>query len=143
MTPRTKNYKSMLAWDRFKKNRDTFINNCSQRFDIGTLYIIGCWSEDKKEIFIKIGITSRTVQERFATKTSMPYKYKILHTQQGNPIDVFMWEGIMHGRFKDKELSYQPKLEFSGSKTECFLADKAILDYIIFLKESYKQIEHQ
>ena len=44
----------MLAWDRYQKNRDTFINNCSQRFDIGTLYIIGCWDDNKKEIFIKI-----------------------------------------------------------------------------------------
>jgi hypothetical protein len=43
-------------------------NNCK-----GILYIIHCFNEN--ESFYKIGITSRSIKERYGSKYHMPYNY--------------------------------------------------------------------
>ena len=79
-------------------------------------YILKCFNE--KEQFYKIGITSRTVQERYKNKKEMPYNYEIIKEYKSTALDI--WE--LENRFKInfKENLYSPEIKFAGSKTECF-----------------------
>ena len=99
-------------------NYNQFRSLCEPNHSQGILYVIGCWDDNKKEIFIKIGITSRTVQERFATKASMPYNYKILHEIVGHYKYIFELESYLHD--KNKSIHIRPSVPFSGSYSECY-----------------------
>lgn len=78
-----------------------------------TLYLVECW--DDEERFLKVGITSLSVEERF--KSGMPYKYKTLNTFLDKcPDSVQKAEKLLLNMFED--LSYKPKIFFKGH-TEC------------------------
>ena len=106
--------------------RNSFKDKCTKNNNgLGILYIIGCWDDDKSEVFIKIGITSRSIKRRYCSKAKMPYNYKILHEIQGNPEYIFDLETKLIK--KSKHYLYTPKTVFGGSSTECFEADR---DYL-------------
>ena len=105
----------------FNKFKDRCIKNNN---GLGILYVIGCWSDDKSEVFIKIGITSRSVQKRFNSKTQMPYNYKIIHEVVGSPEYIYDLETKLHN--KSNKYSYWPNIQFSGA-SECFKADTTYL----------------
>lgn len=90
-------------------------------------YILKCFNE--KEQFYKIGITSRTVQERYKNKKEMPYNYEIIKEYKSTALDI--WE--LENRFKInfKENLYSPEIKFAGSKTECFtsIPDEFALEF--------------
>ena len=101
----------------FGFNRSNFIEVCERNNDgNGILYLIKCW--DKNEIFYKIGITSNSVEIRYAKKSDMPYHYEILWTieMEGGKI----WD--MENWFKKatKNIRYQPTIWPSTRSTETF-----------------------
>ena len=94
--------------------RSRFVYSCRLK-NKGTLYVIKCFSED--DSFIKIGITSQTIKERFKRTDRFPYKYQILYQETDLPENIFDKEKYYHRLFKSYR--YTPKIHFKGS-TECF-----------------------
>lgn len=88
----------------------------------GILYILECWSDDNKETFIKIGITSNSIKKRYSAKASMPYNFKVLHEITDSPEYIYNLETVLHK--KSLNYKYTPITHFGGSKTECFLNNK-------------------
>jgi hypothetical protein len=77
--------------------------------------------ENNNECFDKIGITSKSVQERFPTENGTYYKnyeMKIIDLKRLPKDECLKEEKRLHLVYK--ELHYVPLTEFSGSKTECF-----------------------
>ena len=98
-------------------NRTKFVNKCESKDGIGTLYVIECYNET--ESFIKFGITSRSIEERYCSKDKMPYDYRILAECNGTP--EMIWN-IEKGLKRQMKLShYVPQIEFCGHATECFI----------------------
>lgn len=101
--------------------RSGFIEHCENKLEDGisdglaTLYLIICWNDD--ELFYKIGITSRTVKERYPSKEKMPYNYKIIWQIRDHPEKIWDWEKQSIRDTKDKR--YQPEL-WSGGSRETF-----------------------
>lgn len=78
------------------------------------LYIIECWNESEK--FIKIGITSKSIKERFI-KNKIPYNYKVLRIISSfNAGFIYDLEHILLRN--SKKLKYIPNIYFPGI-TEC------------------------
>lgn len=115
--------------------RTKFKDKCEKNNNgLGILYIIGCWDDDKTEVFVKIGITSRSIKQRYSGIKDMPYNYKILHEIVGSPEYIYNLETLLHK--KSKNYSYMPITSFAGHATECFIADKDYLTNLnIYMKE--------
>lgn len=88
----------------------------SNYFDSFKLYIIQC--KNNEETFIKIGKTFRKTQERFRSKTAMPYKYEVLNEIVQDADQICQLEKDIHNKLK--EYKYSPKISFGGSYFECF-----------------------
>ena len=117
--------------------RTKFKDKCDKNNDAkGILYILECYNDT--ETFIKIGITSRSIKERYRAKAKMPYEYTILHEITGSPEFIFDLETLLHR--KSKNYKYIPITPFAGSSTECFEVDLTYLsklnDYLDFKKET-------
>lgn len=98
----------------FGFTRTQFINLCRNNPNRTPLvYIVKCYNEN--ESFIKIGLTSLSVFDRF--NYNIPYEYKILNTLKGTPTYIFNKEKELHKKYK--EFKYKPLITFSGS-SECF-----------------------
>lgn len=78
-----------------------------------TLYVIRCFNDSEE--FVKIGITSRAINERFNHR--MPYSFEIIKEIKGSPDFIWNKEKEYHRLFKSKK--YIPKIKFEGH-TECF-----------------------
>lgn len=78
-----------------------------------TFYLLKCFNNN--ETFYKIGITSKTVKQRYTG--SMPYDFELIFEIKDTAKNI--WE--LEEKFK-KELTstYLPNIAFGGSKTECF-----------------------
>ena len=100
--------------------KDKCIKNNENR---GILYVLECFSNTER--FVKIGITSKSIKERYSSLIKMPYNYKVLHEITGDPEVIYDLETLLHK--KSKHYKYIPTTYFAGSSTECFLSDK---DYI-------------
>lgn len=82
----------------------------------GILYIIRCYNE--KEVFFKIGITSRSLEERFKCKHWMPYNYEVIKLIKSEDSDyIFNLERELHKI--NKTFRYKPLIWFDGY-SECF-----------------------
>lgn len=82
-----------------------------------TFYIIECHGEGEK--FIKIGVTSTSIKERYNKKKSMPYKYSVLKeikSYDSEAIHCLEWECLNITQIN----TYSPKEKFNGY-TECRL----------------------
>lgn len=103
--------------------RTDFINICQND---ATLYLIECFNEQER--FLKIGITSKSVKQRYGSNHEMPYSYKILREIKGLPEDIWNLELRVKQSFSAKQ--YKPYTYFKGI-TECFGLDskKDILEY--------------
>ena len=119
------------GWSRTSFKEKCIKNNNSK----GILYILECF--DDTETFIKIGITSRSIKQRYRGTRDMPYEYTILHEIVGSPEFIYDLETLLHK--KSKNYKYTPITQFAGSSTECFEADLTYLsklnDYLDFNKE--------
>ena len=82
-------------------------------------------------MFLKIGITSKTVDERYPTIERMPYKYETL----------FEWKGYsktvvdMEHKIKSKFTYHKPEIMFGGGHTETLSIsqEKAIMEFLTIL----------
>lgn len=101
--------------------RTNFINSCEKYGGTGSLYAIKCF--DDKEIFYKIGVTSRSVSDRFCSVVEMPYKYSELYLIENTASYIFDIERRLHSLLRD--CSYEPLQPFAG-QTECFTTIKPI-----------------
>lgn len=107
-------------------SRSKFKSKCDQNNNgLGILYILGCWDDNKSEVFIKIGITSRSIQKRYNSTQAMPYNFKVLHEIVGDPEYIYNLETLLHN--KSSNYRYTPAIPFSGSSFECFIANKSYL----------------
>lgn len=106
--------------DRNGFGKQEFIEAC--RNNIGRLYIIKCFLD--REVFYKIGITSKSIKERFKTYSKFPYKYKVIYEKVGIAEDIYDLEKTLHRKYKSYK--YTPKILFKGS-TECFKLTRKII----------------
>lgn len=101
--------------------RSVFKDRCARNDGMGFLYVIKCNSE--KEVFYKIGITCNSVEERYRSKTAMPYEYKTIFVIKNNAEFVFDIERSLHKLLKPHQ--HEPKKPFGG-QSECFTTIKPI-----------------
>lgn len=87
----------------------------SDNFDSFKVYLIRCWNDEEE--FYKIGKTYRTISDRFACVTHMPYQYQVAGLSIDTAQHVSEYE--QHLKTKNKENSYTPKIKFDGMH-ECF-----------------------
>lgn len=98
-------------------SRTGFIEKCKEKSDSGEtdgpglLYMIVCWNSE--ELFYKIGITSRTVKQRYCNNRDMPYNYRIVWEIRDDPGKIWDMEKQCHRETKDRR--YQPELWNSKS----------------------------
>lgn len=106
--------------------RKDFKRVCSKNNNgFAVLYVIRCFNES--EIFYKVGITSKSIRERFSGKKTMPYNYEVVHELLAEPSLVWDIESeILRGKYLDK---YKPKMDFGGC-TECLSNIDGIDQYI-------------
>lgn len=92
-----------------------FIKNCENNLNSEPkVYVIKCFNDNEE--FIKIGLTSTTVFNRFKY-SRLPYNYEIIKEIKGNPEFIYKLEKSLHNKYKD--FKYKPLLTFCG-ETECF-----------------------
>lgn len=82
------------------------------------VYIIRCFNNT--EDFIKIGITSNTVDHRFKRHNKLPYKYEILKEIKNSAEIIYDKEKELHKKFYNYK--YKPQISFAG-ETECFTTE--------------------
>lgn len=98
----------------------------SEYFDSYKVYIIRCFDLESKEEFIKIGKTYRKVKDRFPSKSTLPYDYKIIkEIVFQNAQECTTFENKMHTDIK--EFRYTPLKYFKGLN-ECF--NMSVCEYI-------------
>lgn len=100
-----------------------FATDMVLRQKIATMYLIRI--TDCNEEFMKIGITQKSIDERFKDNTTMPYNFDINMTIKGTLYTLFKLEQQILKEYS--ELKYKPNKKFDGY-TECFSIDsKSIL----------------
>ena len=101
-------------------NKTNFKNACENNKGYGIFYILKCSNENEE--FYKLGITSRSVKERYRYKDFklMPYNYEILQEITGDPISIWSYEKFLMKYITIKDLKYKPLIKFGGSSSECF-----------------------
>lgn len=99
---------------------------------LGIFYLLRCTKDD--EVFYKYGITSRSVEDRYKTKSSMPYNYTIEYSLEDIPEIIFELEKYF--KYKDTTIvRYTPSIEFEGY-TECCLSIEST-----YIDKIYKNIK--
>lgn len=94
----------------YKENSSNY-HTLRERRKSSVLYVIECSNEEER--FIKIGVTTTSVSNRFSDKSEMPYEYKILREfKYANSEAAFSLE--THLLKFTKTAAYNPKLKFSG-----------------------------
>lgn len=83
----------------------------------GRLYIIKC--NEENEEFYKIGITGRSIKERYPYYSNLPYSWEIVEEIVSLDLE-FIWN--LEKKLKNilKEYNYKPLKKFPGSSVECF-----------------------
>ena len=94
----------------------------SKNFDSYKVYIIKCSSDD--ESFIKIGRTYTSLNYRFKSEESLPYKFETIKLIKGDAFHIFKLESKLKRLCKNN--SYIPKRSFKGMY-ECFDKDALII----------------
>lgn len=96
-------------------SKTDFVKNCKSGLAI--LYVIRCYLDE--ESFYKVGITSRTIKDRYR-KHELPYQYEIIHNLELPAGKVWELERELLRKFSS--FKYKPKIDFEG-KTECLTID--------------------
>lgn len=109
-----------LVW-----SKEDFVNMYNHKACI--FYVIKCFNEN--ESFYKLGITSRTVKQRY-TKHNLPYQYTTVLEHIDTAENVWDLEYMFKQKFK--EFYYKPIENFKGSSTETFKLKKQQLKEILF-----------
>ena len=95
-------------------------------YDVATLYFLRCYNDS--EVFLKIGITSKTVDKRYTHKKSMPYNRETLYEWTGDSKYVMELEDKVKSLF----LYHKPEIMFGGGHSETLhiSQEKMILEFI-------------
>jgi hypothetical protein len=93
------------------------------------LYHIRFEHNKTDEIFDKIGITSRSVQERFGISNYLNYSLKIKTIKKLPKDECKEMEKRLLAEYR--EISYIPLDENFSGKTECFYPDLINIEHII------------
>jgi hypothetical protein len=105
-------------------SRSKFTERCESGY--GILYFVKIFN--KSEEFIKIGITSVSINKRLKELKGKGYNYIILKETIIEAGKVWDMEKELHRKFKD--FRYKPNISFGG-ETECFSMDiKDLLEKI-------------
>ncbi len=96
-------------------NRSYYIEQAKSHNNKSKLYILRCCNDEEE--FYKIGITMKSIKQRYPKKAAMPYKYETLLLLEGDAGQIWDLEKKLHRQFKD--LSYTPKIFFYG-RTQCY-----------------------
>jgi hypothetical protein len=89
----------------------------------GSLYVLECLGEN--EHFFKIGITTRTVEQRYNSIASMPYSYSVLVDLPLGLITAYQTEQRILNDYS--EYLYKPQIYFGGI-TECLYVNPCEID---------------
>lgn len=81
-------------------------------YDVATIYLLRCYNDS--EVFLKIGITSKTIEERYSAKDSMPYNRETLYQWEGDSKSVV----DMENKIKTTYIYHKPEIMFVGGHTE-------------------------
>jgi hypothetical protein len=103
-------------------SRSAWVSFCGDNKAL--LYII--MAENASESFIKVGMTCKSLSERFAF---FPYSYQLLYADYDSPGKIYDKENDLHRVLRENGFSYRPELNFDGV-TECYT-----LSSIFFLSE--------
>lgn len=96
--------------------KSNFINICTKNNNgLGILYVIKCFNQNEE--FYKIGITSKSIKERYNTAHRMPYQYEIIQEITDIANNVYCLEKILCKIYCNYK--YNPIIFFDGF-TECF-----------------------
>lgn len=109
-----------LVW-----SKEDFVNMYNHKQCI--FYVIQCY--DEHESFYKLGITSKTVKQRY-NKHNLPYRYTIILEYKDTAENVWDLEYMFKQKFKN--YYYKPIQNFKGSSTETFKLEKQQLKDILF-----------
>lgn len=96
--------------------KERFKNRCKK---LGIFYIIKCYNENEE--FYKLGITSRSIKERYGNNQHMPYQYKIIQEIKDLPDTIWELESYLKKFIKSFNLHYIPDIKFGGHLSECFV----------------------
>jgi len=97
------------------------------------LYLLEC--QLGKEKFLKVGITSKSVEARFSGDKKLPYEYNIL-LEVESPDAGYIWEQEVLIKRELKKHRHNPEIKFKGY-TECFNTEikEKIMNYLKNLKD--------
>ena len=99
----------------FCKSENQRIRNAirfEEKYDIATIYLLKCYNDS--EVFLKIGITSKTVDKRYNHKKSMPYNRETLYEWTGDSKYVM----DMEHKIKTTYIYHKPEIMFGGGHSE-------------------------
>ena len=74
---------------------------------------------DENEIFYKIGITGKSIQERYKYTGNIPYNYEIIEEIKSKNLE-YIWNLEKENKKILKDFKYKPLKSFAGSSVECF-----------------------
>ena len=98
-------------------SKEKWIARCNKNYKgLAIFYIIKCFNEDEE--FYKIGITSKSVKQRYKGIKNMPYNYEIIHEYTDQAELIYDLEKFFHKHLK--KFKYNPLISFGGSSQECF-----------------------
>lgn len=96
-----------------------FKNACQKNNKgFGIFYIIRCF--DGNESFYKMGITSKSIKERYDSKKRMPYQYEIIQEILSSPDVIWQFEKFLKQYTLQNNIRYIPLIYFCGQQTECY-----------------------
>ena len=96
--------------------KTNFINLCKKNNEgCGIFYVLRCYNET--ESFYKIGITSKSIQDRYRRNGAMPYSYEIVQELSVEAECAYDLEKLFKKQLKTSQ--YVPNIFFDGF-TECF-----------------------
>lgn len=98
-------------------------------------YVIRAFNDE--ENFIKIGISGRSLSDRFKSKQAMPYNYEVLKEIHGDAGYIWDLEKDLLSRLI--RFRYIPLLKFGGSR-ECFTCDSIqLIDSALYTSNDLKK----
>lgn len=115
--------------------RSNFVDICNKKDGQGSLYVIKCYKGG--EVFYKVGITSRTVKQRYNAK--FQYSYDLVFSIKEDAAYIYDLENKIHALLKDHH--YSPKIDFKGSVYECFTHITKPVEKLLKQLDSTEQLQ--
>jgi hypothetical protein len=100
-----------------RENNNFIKSNWISKEGLATFYVLKCWN--KNENFYKYGICTGEIENRYNSKTKMPYNYAIEIKIQNFDRSI-IWETEEKYKKNNLLIQYKPQIYFKGS-SECFI----------------------